>query len=92
MDILDGQSESAFPESFQTTIQHNNWKSFLIAEINYYWGMSEGIFAHMFLNEFDRLPTPSENKVRLKCAESHKNDIMDGVMKRADIKQRRLKK
>ena len=92
MDVLDGQGESVFPQSFQTTLQYDSWKSFLIAEINYYWGMSEGIFAHMFLDEFDRLPRPPENEVRLKCAELHKNDITEGVTKRATIKHERSKK
>ena len=91
IEILDGQTGIEFPQSFQTTTQDMKWRSFLIAEINYYWGMSEGMFTQMFLDEFDRLPKPSENEVRYKCAESYQDDLQKGAMKRADIKHEREK-
>ena len=56
-----------------------------MAEINYYLGMSDGMFTQSFLDKFDRLPRPSENETRQKQAESHVDEIMKSVTKRADI-------
>lgn len=38
-----------------------NYRSYVMGYLNYYLGCLEGIFFTMFLDEFNRMPTPSEN-------------------------------
>lgn len=55
--------EDAPRSSIYRTIamEKGNYKSFLFAYINYYCGCLEGILFTRFLEEFDRMPSPSEN-------------------------------
>ena len=43
-------------------MERNNPTSYTFAYMNYYTGVFEGIFFTSFLEEFDRMPTPSENQ------------------------------
>ena len=43
-------------------IKHD-YKSFMLGYLHYYTGCLEGILFTRFLEEFDRMPTPSENVV-----------------------------
>ena len=42
-------------------VQKGNLQSYVFAYMNYYCGCLEGIFFTRFLEEFYRMPTPSEN-------------------------------
>jgi len=42
-------------------IETGNASSYTFAYMNYYMGVFEGIFFTRFLEEFNRMPTPSEN-------------------------------
>jgi len=47
---------------YQTiTMDKGKLHSFVLAYLNYYWGCFEGILFTRFLEEFNRMPTPSEN-------------------------------
>ncbi len=54
--------EDAQHNIYQTLLMtKGDHKSFLCAYINYYCGCLEGIFFTRFLEEVDRMPSPSEN-------------------------------
>ena len=55
--------EDASPNSVYRTIgmEKGNYRSYLLAYINYYLGYFEGILFTRFLEELNRMPTPSEN-------------------------------
>jgi len=42
-------------------VERDNASSFTFAYMNYYMGVFEGIFFTRFLEELNRMPTPSEN-------------------------------
>ena len=42
-------------------VERNNPSSYTFAFMNYYMGVFEGIFFTRFLEELNRMPTPSEN-------------------------------
>ncbi len=42
-------------------VEKGNIKSYFQSYIHYYLGMFEGILFTFFLEDFDRMPTPSEN-------------------------------
>jgi len=46
---------------YRTLAMQNNRTSFVSAYVNYYCGCFEGILFTRFLEEFDRMPAPSEN-------------------------------
>ena len=65
-----------------------DYKSFLLAYLHYYTGCFEGILFTRFLEEFNRMPTPSENafiKESLTSRfETFKTRVMDAASKTFD--------
>ena len=65
-----------------------DYKSFLFAYINYYCGCLEGILFTRFLEEFDRMPSPSENAFIKESITSRFEDfkkfVMDAATKKFD--------
>lgn len=42
-------------------VENKNYTSYLNGYMNYYSGMCEGLLFSLFLEKFQRMPTPSEN-------------------------------
>lgn len=74
---------------YQTMIVvKNNSESFAMAYANYYSGCLEGIFFTRFLEEFNRMPTPSENSFIKNSIESRFEDFKKMI---TDLALRRFK-
>ena len=67
-----------------TAVRKGDYGSYLFAESNYYLGCFEGIFFVRFLEEFDRMPTPSENAFIKESVEAKFRDLLKSAVAVAD--------
>jgi len=70
-------------------VQEGNFNSYLLAYSNYYCGCLEGILFTRFLEEFQRMPTPSENAFLKESISTRFEDLKTIV---SDLAQREFKK
>ena len=73
-----------FDTVHRTKITEKNHRSILMAYLNYYTGCFEGILFTRFLEEFNRMPMPSENVFIHDTLDSKFEKLKEIVLKAAD--------
>ncbi len=78
MNAIEGES---YPNIAQSLVLiKNNKVSYELAYLHYYLGCLEGILFTRFLEEFNRMPTPSENSFILEISRQKYEDLKDMVI------------
>ena len=73
MNAIEGASTSSV---YQTIlVEKGNYRSYLLSYLHYYCGCFEGILFTRFLEEFNRMPTPSENSFIKDMVETRFEDL-----------------
>lgn len=67
---------------FIFTMRYNDYKPFLVAELNYHYGLSEGLFMGVFMERFDRMPTGREVDLMRRRADSYQAEVAESVEER----------
>ncbi len=67
-----------------TAVRQGDYGSYLFAESNYYLVCFEGMFFVRFLEEFNRMPIPSENAFIKESVKSKFRDLLKSAVAVAD--------